>query len=103
MAMVENLTSRNGNKVSNQFKLYLASGVAFQSYSTMIACKMYGTNKVYLSNSWDYSNTTMKYLKDFLGTTASAKEIRNRIKEGEYVVVSESQIEHLATTGEQFK
>lgn len=99
MAMVENFTSRNGNKVANQFKLFLASGVAFQSYSTMIACKVYGTNKVYLSEHWEYSNTTLKYLKDFLGTTASAKVIRERIKDGVYEVVSENDIEHLAITG----
>lgn len=99
MAMVENFTSSNGNKVANQFKLFLASGVAFQSYSSMIACKVYGSNKVYLSESWDYSNTTMKYLKDFLGTTASAKVIRDRIKVGVYELVSEADIEHLAITG----
>lgn len=101
MAMVENFISLNGNKVANQFKLCLASGVAFQSYSTMIACKLYGTNKIYLSESWDYSQTTMKYLKGFLNTTASASEIRKRIKEGVYEVVSESDIEHLAITGEK--
>lgn len=97
--MVENFTSRNGNKVANQFKLFLAAGVAFQSYTTMIACKVYGVDKVYLSDSWDCSNTTLKYLKDFLGTTASAKVIRERIASGQYEIVSESDIEHLAVTG----
>lgn len=101
MAMVENFTSSNGNEVANQFKLFLASGIAFQSYSSMIACKVYGSNKVYLSKKWDYSKTTMKYLKDFLGTTASAKVIRDRIKEGVYELVSEADIEHLAITGEK--
>lgn len=99
MALVENFTSRNGNKVANQFKLYLASGTLFQSYSTLIACKVYGNSTVYLSESWDYSNTTLKYLKDYLGTTASAKDIRKRIDSGEYVIVSDGDLEHLAITG----
>lgn len=99
MALVENFTSSNGNKVANQFKLFLAAGTAFQSYSSLIACKVYGDSKVYLSDKWDYSNTTMKYLKEYLGISVSAKEIRKRIESGEYVIVSEYNIEHLAITG----
>lgn len=103
MTLVENFTSRNGNKVTNQFKLYLASGTLFQSYSTLIACTVYGTGTVYLSESWDYSNTTLRYLNDFLGTTASAKDIRKRIDSGEYVIVSEGDLEHLAITGSKLQ
>ncbi|ALS88291.1 hypothetical protein ACQ38_gp05 [Proteus phage PM 93] len=101
MALVENFTSRNGNKVANQFKLFLAHGTVFQSYTSLIATKLYD-GRVYLSDKWDYSPTTLKYLKDYLNTDASAKIIRERITSGEYQLIDEAQIEHLAVTGETF-
>ena len=35
-------------------------------------------------NYWDYSRTTLKYLKVFLGTQKSKKEIEKDIKTGVY-------------------
>ena len=53
----------------------------FQSYSSRIA-KIDSDNKVSLSPHYDYSRTTMKYLKQFLGH--GIDETRKRLKSGEY-------------------
>jgi len=81
---VENMTSPNGNKISNQFTIMTDQGLYFQSYDTVIALKQDG--KVYLDhNAWNYSRTTSKYRGIFLGETT--KETEAKIKSGEYELV----------------
>lgn len=89
---VENMTSRNGNKIANQFVISInpqgmynkSNGVYFQSYDSVIAVKRDG--KIYLdTNKWDYSVTTGKYRNIFLGETK--KETEAKIKSGEYKLV----------------
>ena len=84
--IVENMTSRNGNKIPNQFIVTLPENVTvFQSYSTVIAQNRNG--KIVLdSKALDYSATTTKYLKQFLGTTESKKQLQDKIKSGFYQV-----------------
>ena len=89
MIQVEQLANQN------QFKIYLPNGVLFQSYSSVIAYKTKGV--VYLTDKWDYSKTTLKHLKLFLGTTAPKKDIEKLIKTGVYVIVSEQEIEDMVT------
>ena len=81
---VDNLTSINGNVVSNQFQLEFENGRVFQSYDSLIAIKIDG--KIYLCEYWDYSRTTMKYLNWWLGGY-SKKEIEKGIKEGEFILL----------------
>ena len=83
---VENMTSHNGNKVANQFIVYLPENVSFfQSYDTVIALNKNG--KIVLdSKALDYSATTTKYLKRFLNTTESKKQLQDKIKNGFYQV-----------------
>lgn len=89
--LVSNLTSpRTGNAVANQFVVYFGNGQVFQSYTTIVAAKIEGV--VYLTEEWEYSKTTMKYVKEFLNTTATAKTIRERIAEGQYKLVSSAAI-----------
>lgn len=87
---VENMTSRNGNKVANQFIIYTTEHnpngddvpvVSFQSYDTIIAQRRFG--KVFLDRDmWDCSTTTGKYRNRFLNETK--KETEAKIKSGEY-------------------
>lgn len=80
------MTSRNGNKVPNQFIVTLPENVSiFQSYKTVIAQNRNGTI-VLDSKALDYSATTTKYLKQFLGITESKKQLQDKIKSGFYQV-----------------
>jgi hypothetical protein len=80
---VQNFTSRNGNKVANQFIITTKRKIIFQSYNSIIAMRSLNTNKVTLDkNYWDYSVTTGKYRNDFLGEGIA--ETRKKIKSKEY-------------------
>ena len=80
------LSTRTNEPVKNQFEIRIntkgGTKVFFQSYKSII-CKI-DNQKIYLdSYYWDYSRTTVKYLKsflsDFIGNT-STDDIRNKIK-----------------------
>jgi len=79
-------STRTGNPVPNQFEIHTDKYIYFQSYSTIIAKKQRGfLGKTTLDkNYWDYSRTTLKYLKSFLGTDKSKREIERDIKTGVY-------------------
>ena len=82
---VSNMTSRNGNQVPNQFIIDNGNKTVFQSYKIVVAVKENG--KVTLdNNALEYSNTTTKYLKHFLGTTESKKQLQDKIQSGFYQV-----------------
>ena len=88
---VENMDSpRSGRPVANQFIITTDEGEFFQSYSTIIAFNpvykpaMKERKIVLDKGSWNYSVTTLKYLKRFLGSSYSKKEIEQRIKDGTY-------------------
>lgn len=73
-------SSRSGNAVANQYEIYTAKGVYFQSYSSIIALKTRDSiilDKFY----WDYSRTTSKYLRQFTGMYKA--EILQKIKSKE--------------------
>ena len=75
--------SNNGNQVPNQFIIDNGNKTIFQSYKTIVAVKENG--KVTLdSNALEYSNTTLKYLKQFLGTNESKKSLYAKIESGFY-------------------
>ena len=83
---VENFTSNNGNKVTNQFIIYCDDKTVFQSYNSVIAIK-YGNGKTELdAKFWNYSKTTGKYRNIFLGETK--KETEKKISSGEYVLTN---------------
>ena len=68
---VENMTSANGNKVPNQFIITNGNTVTFQSYDSII-CEIVKEPHmgfdclVRFGRDWDYSQTTRKYLYQFL-------------------------------------
>lgn len=80
---VSNMYSSNGNQVPNQFIIDNGNKTVFQSYKTIVAIKENG--KVTLdSNALEYSNTTLKYLKQFLNTNESKKSLYAKIESGFY-------------------
>lgn len=82
---VENMQSVTGREVPNQFLIYTKDGVYFQSYSSIIAFKGDKTGKIYLDEEkWDYSRTTSKYRRQFLGE--DIEDTRSKIESGEYIL-----------------
>ena len=96
---VENMISSKGNKIANQFVIeeylhYSGSGSytvkrkTFQSYNSIIARitgDPMGPDFIELdSKYWNYSNTTSKYRRLFLGE--GTKQTEAKIKSGEYVL-----------------
>ena len=82
---VSNMYSNNGNQVPNQFIIDNGNKTLFQSYKTIVAVKENG--KITLdSNALEYSNTTLKYLKQFLNTSESKKSLYAKIESGFYQV-----------------
>lgn len=95
---VHNMTSSKGNDVPNQFiidgkELDPISGKEvrveiFQSYQSIIAKRVWpsgGFMKIVLDSTyWNYSVTTSKYRRQFLGE--SVAETRAKIKSGEYIL-----------------
>lgn len=87
---ITNMNSpRSGRPVANQYQINvrLRDGdegerclSLYQSYNTMIA-KVEGGN-ITLTEDWDCSRTTLKYLREFLGQDYTAKEIRGLIAKG---------------------
>jgi hypothetical protein len=67
-------STRSGKAVANQYRIYTPKGVYFQSYNSIIALetpKGIILDKLY----WDYSYTTSKYLRQFIGMNkAETKE-----------------------------
>lgn len=80
---VSNIVNPRGNTAPNQFIIEDGDRHVFQSYNSIIAVVKAGV--VTLDpDYWDYSVTTLKYLKIFLGTDATKKEIIERIESGRY-------------------
>lgn len=85
--IVQNMVNQNGNKVANQFIITFPENVTvFKSYDTVIAISNNG-KFVLDSNALEYSATTTKYLKLFLGTNESKKQLQDRITSGFYQAV----------------
>lgn len=84
---VKNMTGRTGNPVANQFIIYDDYGnVYFQSYLSTIV-KLDQSGQVLLDDrTWDYSNTTAKYRREFLGEGVEAT--RAKIASGEYILTN---------------
>ncbi len=85
MDSVTSIINNRGNAVANQFCISNSTHRIFQSYNSRIATIRHSDGQVTLDPEyWDYSVTTLKHLKTFLGTTASKKVIIERIESGEY-------------------
>lgn len=79
---VSNMYSANGNQVPNQFIIVHGEDgnqeTVFQSYNTIIAKRKNGVVTLDVK-ALDYSNTTLKYLKQFLNTSESKASLQSKI------------------------
>lgn len=83
---VKNITSRNGNKIANQFIVTDGEYEYFQSYESVIAQRHILTGVIKLDKHyWDYSTTTGKYRNQFLGM--DKKQTEKQIKSGNIALV----------------
>lgn len=87
---VSSMTSTNNNDVPNQFIINFENGQVFQSYKSIVAIEFNSNakeslkNKIVIGADFDYSNTTMRYLKEFL-CNGGVADTRKKIKTGEYI------------------
>lgn len=86
---VKNLIGYNGNEVVNQIVIEDNGNTYFQSYSSLVV-KAEGS-KITLGPDWNYSKTTMKYVKlfleDYCGLADMCKKnIEKEIKAGNFIV-----------------
>lgn len=89
---INNLKTAGGNPAPDQFEIRNGSQVLFQSYNSRICIIDFNEDTITFGRDWDYSNTTMKYLKwfleDNLNCTAGVKFTRDIIGAGVYTDVS---------------
>lgn len=71
---------------NNQYIVNTSEGIYFQSYDSLIGFKPNDGSTPTLTSKWDCSATTLRYTKQFLGTTASKKEIEQMINEGSIIL-----------------
>ena len=79
---IQNMISRYGNSVPNQFIARTDKGRYFQSYKSIIVFIDIDGNVTLDKNKWKFSKTTGFYRNQFLGESLS--ETRKKIKSGEY-------------------
>ena len=90
---VTNLCSpQSGKPVPNQFHVTTRDGTYFQSYDTLIAKREYGStghqHTVLNYDMWNYSVTTVKYLRYWLaqeGINLTTKEL-HKIFAGDHTI-----------------
>lgn len=73
---------KSGHPVANQFTISTEEGEYFQSYSTIIAFRANDGTITLDNDAWNYSRTTAKYRREFLGEYTN--ETRKKIESGEY-------------------
>ena len=64
MAKVKQLINDNGNPAANQFVIESDNRIYFQSYDSVVA--MIKDGILYITDKWDYSNTTRKHFYIFV-------------------------------------
>ena len=93
---IENMLSQNGNKVANQFKIFIGNNTYyFKSYSSIVAAVNTRTQKVELYGDFNYSSTTFRYLYQFLwelgrSDLSNRKKLQDAIKKGRVNVFHDS-------------
>jgi hypothetical protein len=83
---ISHLLTNGGNAAQNQFTLTTEAGRYFQSYDSVIAFIPKDGGAIVLGSDWDYSNTTLRYLYQFLGHPYYCKaDIIEALKDGRMV------------------
>ena len=83
---VKNIINSRGTSVKNQFIITDGNNETFQSYDSVI-CEVNRDNRIVtLYPKWDYSNTTSRYLYQFLnerfGVKLNKKQVLKLIDSG---------------------
>ena len=68
---------------ANHCKIFTDDGTYLQSYRSIVAKLDFATGKYVVGRNWDYSNTTMKYVGQFIGQNTATT--RKQIKSGEVI------------------
>ena len=89
---VMQLVNDNNNPAANQIVLFINDVLYFVSYGTNIAKYEIKTQKLTLSEKWNFSHTTSKHLYMFLRDYTkhpvySCKDVRENIKNKVFKVV----------------
>jgi len=89
---VENMINSRGNTIANQFIIRDFNRTCFQSYRSLIAEYSEDTTDLKIYTDWDYSRTTMKYLKQFINeetnyTYENKKQFEKLIEENENIII----------------
>ena len=81
---VMQLINDKGSAVANHFVITTDKGSYLQSYDSIVAFKPNDTfADSVLGGDWDYSQTTLKYVKQFLGWSSYTKaELKKLIERG---------------------
>ena len=92
MAKVKQLINDNGNPATNQFVIASDNRIYFQSYDSVVA--MIKDGILYVTDKWDFSNTTRKHFYIFVREyynyrLANRKAIKCGIADGTIKKVSE--------------
>jgi len=84
---ITQLINSRGNAVANHFVITDNNGARYlQSYKSIVA-KVDGPESYWVFGpDWDYSVTTLKHLKSFLGFSGAKKELEAGISAGKIVV-----------------
>ena len=87
---MQNLRTRGGHKAPNQYVEFKGEDTYFISYSSVCAKFNRVTKLLTLGLNWDYSQTTMRYLAQFINEYTDFRYIspahtRSMIKGGCYV------------------
>ena len=64
--MISNIIADSGYAARNQFQITTPKAYFFQSYNSVVCRIDRNTKKITLSQHWDYSDTTRRYLYIFL-------------------------------------
>ena len=78
----QGMYNRGTRPVANQHILVTPEGRYFKSYDSICAF-VSNDGTQYVSDHWDYSRTTLKYLRKFFNDHYSTSDIQNLIKKGE--------------------
>ena len=91
---VQNMENSNGNIVKNQFIITDANArkKTFQSYDSQILDYYENNNNLVVYPEWDYSKTTMRYVKQFINeetcyTYEDKKQFKKLITENDNIIV----------------
>jgi len=79
---ITQLLNENDNPVANHFVISKKAGTDYlQSYDSIV-CKVVEGGTTTFGTDWDYSRTTLRHLKGFIGGNKTTKELQHLVDVG---------------------